>query len=96
MKAHSGEKCQIEDFEMIKLEDVHEAMNDQHVQEAARDLHFEYVLHELDYVEDDLIGLRPWTIAMFKRYGVHPTEEQLLAAEQLLLGKIERGQAWTQ
>jgi hypothetical protein len=87
---------------MIKLEDVHQAMNNPQVQEVAKDLHFDYMMAGLDGVERNPARLRELVVARFESYrkiGIvkEPvTEEQLLATERIFQTKVESGQAWTQ
>lgn len=86
---------------MLKLETIHQEMNNVHVQEVAKDLHFDYMLTGLDGAEHDPTRLREMISARFKTYArfnpaYAPTEERLLAAERLFQIKLETGQAWSQ
>lgn len=73
---------------MIKLENIHQEMNDKQVQQAADLLYQEWMYKELDGLERDASELRMWTTLMFKRIGVDPSEDQLLAAETLFQSKV--------
>jgi hypothetical protein len=91
------------EFEMLKLETIHQEMNNKQVQEVAHDLHFDYMLVGLDGAENDPARLRKCIVARFEMYArlgaveyQSPTEEQLLATERLFQTKVETGQAWSQ
>lgn len=84
------------DCEMIKLEDIHKAMNEKYVQEAAHSLHFDWILDQFDIDEESVTIKEYLKSALRRSTGCETTEEQLLAAETLFHIKVETGQAWSQ
>jgi hypothetical protein len=80
--------------DMIKLETIHQEMNNVHVLDAVHTLHFDWMFDPFD-IGDPSIKESLKTL-MRSRMGHEPTEEQLLAAERLFQSRIERGQPWRQ
>lgn len=81
---------------MIKLENIHKAMNDAHVQEAAHNLHFNWILDQFD-IDEETIVVKEYLKSTLRRItGCRATDEQVLAAETLFHIKVETGQAWSQ
>jgi hypothetical protein len=81
---------------MIKLETVHQEMNNPQVQEAAHSLHFDWILDQFDIDEEDAV-IKEYLKSTLRRItGCKATEEQVLAAKTLFHIKVETGQAWSQ
>jgi len=79
---------------MIKLETIHQAMNNEHVLGAVHSLHFDWMLEPFDVDDPCVKECLRQTIRFFS--GHEPTEEQLLAAETMFRIRVETGQAWSQ
>jgi hypothetical protein len=81
---------------MLKLETIHQEMNNKHVREAAHSLHFDWILDQFDVDEEEAAIKEYLKSALHRSTGCSATEEQLLAAQTLFLIKIETGQDWSQ
>jgi len=81
---------------MVSLENIHEAMNDPRVQEAAHSLHFDWILDQFDIDEESIVIKEYLKSAIRRITGCKPTQEQVLAGETLFHIKVETGQAWSQ
>lgn len=81
---------------MLKLETIHQEMNNVHVQEAAHDLYFDWILDRFDIDEEEAV-IKEYLKSMIRRItGCKAADEQVLAAETLFHIKVETGQAWSQ
>lgn len=81
---------------MLKLETIHQEMNNVHVQEAAHSLHFDWILDRFA-IDEEEAAMKEYLKSTLRRItGCKATEEQVLAAETLFHIKVETGQAWSQ
>lgn len=79
---------------MLKLETIHQAMNNHHVLEIVHSLHFDWILEPFD-VDDPAV--RKCIKKMFRFYTGHEaTDDQVLAVETLFRIRVETGQSWRQ